>query len=452
MTTRDDFSDLADLLTDAQATADREFASRLDPEVVAAAEKARKRRRRAALTVTLLVAAIVGTYIPVILLAPLGNATLTIVEPVITPPAAVELALPAVGVSAISITGAEQFEGTIGTGGILAASSAEARPIASVTKLVAALVILGAVPLEVGQPGPTLTFSEADEDLYDKYYVLGATILPMEEGSTMALSDALEMMLVTSATNYAAAVANWAFGSEAGFREATSAWLAAQGLTGTTIVEPTGIDAGNISTPSDLIVLGRMAMANPVIAAIVGSKALDVNGFAAERNTNTLIGHDGVNGIKTGTLDEAGSCLLFSAVVGVGGGITITAIGVVLGGANRDSVNREVSALLASVKSGFHDVMAVPKNDGFGTVTTAWGEESRIVAADNGTVFTWSDLPIAMTVETTPLAIGSKGDSVGTATIVAGEESDSVPLVLHSTIEGPDAWWRLTHPFQVLGF
>ena len=178
--------------------------------------------------------------------------------------------------------------------------------------------MLDAKPLGATEDGPTITFTKADADLYDKYYVLQATEQPMKAGSTLSERDALKLMLVVSASNYAEAVTDWAFGSQAGFRRATKTWLTAHGLTGTTIVEPTGIDSRNVSTPANLLTLGQDGTRKPVVAAIVASKYLDVPGFDALPNTNRLLAVDGVNGIKTGTLDAAGACLLFSAVVEVG--------------------------------------------------------------------------------------------------------------------------------------
>jgi D-alanyl-D-alanine carboxypeptidase (penicillin-binding protein 5/6) len=72
------------------------------------------------------------------------------------------------------------------------------------------------------------------------------------------------MMLVISASNYAEAASTWAFGSQPAFVSATKRWFAANGLAHTKIVEPTGIDPHNTSTPSDMIALGKLAMANPV--------------------------------------------------------------------------------------------------------------------------------------------------------------------------------------------
>ncbi|MBG6106951.1 hypothetical protein [Frigoribacterium sp. CG_9.8] len=238
-----------------------------DPAILARVRRRRLRRRVAGLVVLLMIVAAVGTYLPVTLLAPLGTAALTSTTPSVTAPGAVALTLPSTGESAVSVTGAEVFAGTVGTNGILAASGgAGPLPIASISKLITALVVLEAKPLTGTEPGPTLTFSKADHDLYDQYYVLGASVVAMKTGSTLSEHDALALMLVASACNYADAVSTWAFGSRARYLGAVKTYLAAHELSGTTIEEPTGISARNGSTPADLIAIGKLAMANPVVA------------------------------------------------------------------------------------------------------------------------------------------------------------------------------------------
>ena len=448
----DDADGLSALLARAGADADELQAHRLHPEVVAAGRRRRRRKRIAAAIVGFVIVAAIGTYVPATLLAPADAATATVRLPEVAQPAAAVLTLPQVGASAVSVTGAEQFDGTAGTDGILASSGDPGpHPIASISKLITTLVVLDAKPLGATENGPTITFTKADADLYDKYYVLQATEQPMKAGSTLSERDALKLMLVVSASNYAEAVTDWAFGSQAGFRRAMKTWLTAHGLTGTTIVEPTGIDSRNVSTPANLLTLGRMALANPLVASIVASKYLDVPGFDALPNTNRLLGSDGVNGIKTGTLDAAGACLLFSAVVEVGLAAPISVVGVILGGTDHNAVNDAAHKLLASIKAGFHRVPLLTGGDKLGTYTTAWGDSAAVVAADSASALAWSDLPITDTVATRPVTTARSGSEVGTATFVAGKSTITVPLALDGAIKGPDAWWRLTHPVELLG-
>lgn len=443
----DGFSDFTEMLRRAEAQ-DRQRPSRpAEPDPV---ERRRRRRRGrvAGLVVGLVVLAVVGTYIPLALTAPIGAAASTVHRPDVTPPAATTLAMPPEGESALSVAGADDYLGASASG-ILASSGGDSPlPIASISKLITAMVVLDAKPLRSGA-GPTLTFDKADHALYDKYYLLNATIAAMPTGSTMSEHDAIETMLVVSACNYAEAIADWAFGSNAGFVNATKRWLKAHGLGGTTMVEPTGIDDRNTSTPSDLIAIGKLAMANPAVAEIVAKTRLDVPALGGLPNTNDLLGSDGINGIKTGTLDSAGSDLLFSATMSVGTSTPLTIIGVVLGGDTHSSVNADVRALLTSLGSGFHEVSLATEGQQVGTYSTPWGSKATMVLGSSASVFTWSNTPITSTMTTTTLKTGADGEKVGTVTWKAGKNTVSVPVVLKGSIKPPSAWWRLTHPQQL---
>lgn len=195
-----------------------------------------------------------GGYAAWALTTPLAPPVITSEAPHAAPGPAAAIALPVDGASAISVTGGEEYLGADGFS--LAGGTGEARPIASISKLITALVVLDAHPLvDAVDPGPTITFDKADHDLYDAYYVRGVTIAAMPTGSSMSLHDALATMLIPSASNYAEAVSTWAFGSQSAFLRAARDWLAAQGMSGTTIVEPTGLSPRNISTPADLMIL-----------------------------------------------------------------------------------------------------------------------------------------------------------------------------------------------------
>jgi serine-type D-Ala-D-Ala carboxypeptidase (penicillin-binding protein 5/6) len=421
------------------------------PEAVAAAKRRRRNKRLAGIISTAVVLALVATYASLTLTAPVGAAAATTVRPDVTQPAAVSITLPKVGESAVSIAGADDYLGTKADGVFASSGGNAPLPMASISKLVTAMVVLNAKPLGASGTGPTITFDKADEALYDKYFALNATIAAMPTGSTMSEHDALETMLVVSACNYAEAMADWAFGSEAGFLYAAKTWLKAHGLNGTTMVEPTGVDARNTSTPSDLITLGKLAMANPAIAAIVAKTSLDVPSLSGMPNTNDLLGTDGVDGIKTGTLVPGGSDLLFSAVVPVGTSKPLTVTGVMLAGTTRSSVDSAVRDLISSIKSGFHDDQLATQGQVVGTYSTPWGAQASMVIDKDASLFTWSNTPITSTMTTTTLKTGANGEKVGSVTWVAGKNKVTVPVVLKGKIQGPSTWWRLTHPLQLLG-
>ena len=446
----DEFADFAAMLERGAAERDGNVVRAVDPAAIALRRRRRKRRGIIAAIVVLVVLAAIGTYIPLTLSAPAASATVHANPVNVTPSGAVTLSLPQVGESAVSVTGADDFEGTGGTNGILASSGGTGpMPIASISKLITALVILEAKPLGLTEPGPNITFSKADHALYDKYYVMLASIEPMSTGSVMSERDALTTILVASACNYAEAVSTWAFGTQASFLTAVRKWLTSHGLTSTKLVEPTGMNPRNVSTPADLLVIGKLAMANPLVASIVGSVNPVVANIGSIANTNDLLGVDGINGIKTGTLES--SALLFSAIVDVGTPSPITVVGVVLGGESRESVDAAARSLIASIKSGFHQVPLVARGDVLGSYTTPWKDDATIVAGADASVLTWSNAPVTSSMKTSTVTTAKNGSKVGSVTFVAGKATVTVPLVLKGGIKGPDAWWRLTHPSVLLG-
>lgn len=422
------------------------------PPPVDPVRRRRQRRRRTtiALIVTFAILAGSGGYAAYALTAPIGTATLDAEAPYVDAPPPAPIALPVDGAYAVSIAGADDYLGATASGIWASGGGDGARPIASISKLITALVVLDAKPLaDASDPGPTLTFDRADHALYDKYYVLGATIAAMPTGSSMTLHDALEAMLIVSACNYAEAVSTWAYGSQSAFLRATKNWLAANGLTSTTIVEPTGIDARNTSTPADLVALAKIAMANPAIAQIVGMPTLNVPNIPAALNTNDLLGTEGITGLKTGTLEDSGSNLLFSSTLDVGTGHPLSIVGVILGGYTHDAVNGEVRALLRSIQAGFQTVTLGEAGQRIGTYSTPWGESADIVLGESTSLLIWSDTEIDVSFTTTSLTTGSDGDTVGSVTWTVGPDTVTAPLVLDGTIEPPDAWWRLTHPLDL---
>jgi D-alanyl-D-alanine carboxypeptidase (penicillin-binding protein 5/6) len=442
----DELADLAELMRHEQ-----EFPARSSRD-----DATRRRRRRRGLIVTAVVTAIVlgtaGGYVGWALTAPLSAPVITSSTPEVAAPAAAVIALPSEGASAISVSGGDAYLGAAASGTWSASGTDEPRSIASISKLITALVVLDAKPLaNADDPGPTITFDKADHDLYDKYYVMGATIAAMPTGSSMSQRDALSTMLIPSASNYAEAVSTWAFGSQSAFLNATRRWLAAQGLTGTTIVEPTGISPRNTSTPADLLAIGKLAAANPAIAKIVATRSLSLPGPGGMSNTNDLLGSDGITGLKTGNLGEGSYSLLYTASLDVGTGEPLSVTGVVLGGQSRQSVNVSVLSLLDSIRGGFHEVPLSTAGQQVGSYSTPWGATARMVVAENSSIFTWSDTAITSTMDTTTPTAYEDGEVVGSITWNAGPNTVTAAVEVEGTIRPPTAWWRLTHPSELGG-
>lgn len=397
-------------------------------------------RRRIAVGIVALVVAAGGAYVPFALLAPVDAATASVTkwsEPVSR--AAQVLDTPDIGSSAI---------GAIGIPGLLAQSGTTAPvPIASISKVITALVVLDAKPLGVSDEGPLIIFDAEDAALYGKYLKVLGKVEPMLAGLEMTERDVLEVVLISSANNYAEALAEWAFGSQPAFIDAASAWLDNHGLLSTSIVEPTGMSPQNVSSAADLVRLGGIALEHPVVSSIVSSPSATVPYIGEIENTNELLGMGGVDGIKTGTLDEAGSCLLFSTDYVVGA-TTITVVGVVLGGVDHDSVDAAVAALLAGVGSGLHEVTLAVVGQEFGSLETDWDDDARAVATEDARVIVWSDEPITAKVDVREVTQTTAGAAAGQVAFSVAGTVITVPLAFDEPIDDPEIWWRLSRPWD----
>lgn len=404
---------------------------------MAGATRATYRRRRILVGALAAGALTVGIYTPVTLLAPVPTVAAEVAAAAEQAQPAAAPQLPGFGVAGITAVGE--------TATLAAVDDGAAHPIASITKTITALVVLQAKPMDADGDGETITLTAQDEAFADWQTANGGSAEPATAGVVMTQRDVLELMLLPSANNYAQTLATWAFGSEDAYVEAARAWLAAQGLTGTTINDASGYDDGNVSTVTDLLAIGQLVLADPVLSAIVASPTAEVPDIGTIENSNTLLGTDGVDGIKTGTAPLAGACLLFSADVAVGSQ-TVTLVGVVLGGDTHADVRAAADALIRTVTDGYREVTVVSAGTSFAEYDQVWGDGAAAVAAEDASLLVWSDTPITTAVDAGAVSLADAGTEVGSVTVTAGTRTVTVPLVLDATIDDPGVWWRLTNP------
>lgn len=406
----------------------------------AAARKRVYRRRRIvvfgslALVLGLLVGG--GVYTANALGAPVPAATPVVEQPAPIAAAPQQLALPGFGGYAV---------GAIGFDGLLAAGNADQQMAsASITKVITSLVILEQHPIAAGENGPDIQYTDADVDIYWDMIAQNGSVAPVEAGATLSLRESLDALLLPSGNNYAISLANWAFGSEQGLVDAARVWLDAHGLVNTRIADASGLSLDNVSTPADLVKLGELALADPVLAEIVATQQVDIPELGTLENSNKLLGTHGVDGIKTGTTDDAAN-LLFSADYAVGD-TTVTVVGVLLGGENHAMLREAIATLLDSVAPGFHQVTPLQAGQELASYDTPWGDTANARAADGASVVVWSDTPVEVEVRAEPLALAAEGAEVGSVIVRAGAQEITVPLVLDAEIDDPGTWWRLANP------
>jgi D-alanyl-D-alanine carboxypeptidase (penicillin-binding protein 5/6) len=98
-----------------------------------------------------------------------------------------------------------------------------------------------------------------------------------------------------------------------------------------------------VSTAADQVRLVERAMRLPVFASIVGASSASLPVAGTVHNTNTLLGHNGFVGVKTGSDDAAGGCFAFRALRWIDGKRT-TITGVVLGQPGDDQIAAGLAA------------------------------------------------------------------------------------------------------------
>jgi len=209
---------------------------------------------------------------------------------------------PARGVSAADVSGFGVVDGPGAT-----------RPvrIASVTKVMTAYVILHDHPLPDGGWGPSIEVQPSEAAAYPSQVRAGDSLVPVAAGEKLSERQALEALLLPSADNIALILARWDAGSQAAFVARMNATAGGLGMTGTSYTDPAGFSS--ISTAADQVRLGMAAMRVPALAAIVAMPAAVVPEAGVVRNYNALLGQDRIVGLKTGSMQAAGGCVLLAA-------------------------------------------------------------------------------------------------------------------------------------------
>jgi D-alanyl-D-alanine carboxypeptidase (penicillin-binding protein 5/6) len=366
------------------------------------------------------------------------------------PPTVQAVEFETVAAPAATVTWPAQGSAAVGIAGLsTAASIPDAVSIASITKVVSTLMVLDRMPLALGEQGPEFEFTRRDSVKYWDYRRSDQSALDVPVGGVLTEYQLLQGTLMGSANNYIDRLSSEIWGSDREFAKAAEVWLRERGLTGITVVTPSGFDERNVATPEALVALGERAMQNPVFAEIVGTVSVDLPGAGTVVNTNGMLTDPGVVGIKTGTL--VGWNLLAAKDVTVGD-TTVRLFATALNQADDEQRLAVTRGLFAETEAALQaQEPAVPQGTVIGQVTTPWGEEVDVISDADADVVLWNG---TLAQATAAFALGDEreeGDAVGTLTTAGPINTTTTPAVLAEDIEGPSPWWRLTHPLELLG-
>jgi D-alanyl-D-alanine carboxypeptidase (penicillin-binding protein 5/6) len=250
---------------------------------------------------------------------------------------------------------------------LLARNAHDRLPIASITKLMTALLTVSNA-----KPNDLVVVDSAAAG------VTGSTI-GLRAGERLRVRELLAAALIQSANDSAVALGEY-IETRTGdpFAELMNSRAQSLGLEDTRFVRPDGLDAaGQYSSAWDVTKLGLVAMRNPVIRQLVRQESATISGGRTLSTWNDLLGEfPGVFGVKTGHTSVAGWSQVAAAR---GNGVTIYAT--VLGSPSRSVRNGDLEELLGWGMSRYAVVPLAPAGRVYGRVDVTYGEEAVPVVA-----------------------------------------------------------------------
>jgi len=188
----------------------------------------------------------------------------------------------------------------------------EPRPIASITKLMTAMVILDS-SLELQE---RITITKDDRDL------LRLTGSRLKYGATLTREQLLRLALMASENRASNALARTYPGGRQAFIEAMNRKAGALGMHDSRFADPAGLDAGNVASARDIVKMVQAAQAYPLIREATTTRTIGVRPYKGRGelkfgNTNRLLKNKAwaIKLSKTGYINEAGRCLVMQAEI-----------------------------------------------------------------------------------------------------------------------------------------
>ncbi|HET6507696.1 MAG TPA: D-alanyl-D-alanine carboxypeptidase family protein [Baekduia sp.] len=323
------------------------------------------------------------------------------------------------------------------TGDVVYQRNADKRAlIASTTKLMTALV--------------TLEHASLDDVMttIDYHASPAESLAGFGRGERVTVRDLLRALLITSANDAAATLAQRVGGTRAKFVEMMNERAKQLGLDGTHYDNPIGLDgSSNYSTAADLAKLTLILRRNAFFRETTDLRSVTLKSGDHPRtfaNRNLLVRSWGpANGVKTGHTNSAGYILVGSA-----SRAGITVISVVLGDPSENARDDDSLALLKYGLARYHVVTAVRRGQVVAHAALSHRDDRvALTAADTVKRTTRRGDQLVVTVTGAPTTIDGplpKGARVGTVNVVQrGKVVARVPLVTADAVDAASFFDRL---------
>jgi serine-type D-Ala-D-Ala carboxypeptidase (penicillin-binding protein 5/6) len=365
-------------------------------------------------------------------------------------------------------------------------------PIASLTKMTTAVVILRDHPMAAGASGPSITVTADDVGQYHTDLQQDETNIPLQVGEQLTELQMLEALLNQSANDVAYSLAAWDAGSEPTFVTKMNALARSLGADGTHYVDASGFDPLSVSTASDTLRIAAAGMAIPAFAAVAGMSTVSLPLVGTVHNIVKEIGTDGVVGVKSGYTSQAAGCMVLAGFRTIAGRsvlvlasalgqqvqpaataaptpsagaaatpspttTTTTTTAPAVGGPGNALeaqypllyTGPVVEGLLDASEAAVVPVALTTRGRVQAVASTNWGggrQQVPALASRTAWLLGWPGQHVVS--ETGPVADTgqrSAADPVGTTVYSLGSQTEIVPLRLAHTVAVPSWWWRVLH-------
>ncbi|WP_405943003.1 serine hydrolase [Streptomyces sp. NBC_00207] len=388
-----------------------------------------------------------GAYVAAQMLRPLPAPQMVSTETTRTVDGQFSVPWPAKGQGAVLLSGS----GEVGTFG-------EQKPVptASVAKVMTAYVILKGHPLRMADPGPEITVDAktvSDGKAENESRIVGLTA-----GQKFSQQDMLKMLMIPSGNNVARMLARWDTGtdSEAAFVAKMNAAAKELGMTNTTYTDPSGLDAGTVSTAADQLKLAEAVMKDEVFRSIVALPNAPIKGLSTPLDNNNDLLNSSIRGIKTGSSTPAGGALMWAAYKTVDNKDQLI-LGTLMdqhvdgpdlnGGNSLILVQDNSKKIIEAVRGALASAPVIRKGQQVGYLDDGLGGRMPLVATKDLKVIgvPGQQLKLSLTPGASPLPHTAKaGTEVATLTVGEGDGAKSVPVAVEKDMAEPSFGTRMT--------
>ncbi|EFL23883.1 putative D-alanyl-D-alanine carboxypeptidase [Streptomyces himastatinicus ATCC 53653] len=336
--------------------------------------------------------------------------------------------------------------GSLGTSG-----AQKAVPIASVTKVMTAYVVLKDHPLKAGAEGPRI---EIDATAAEESGSADESRASVKEGQSFTQHQLLQLLLINSSNNIARLLARWDAGSLDAFTKKMNDAAKSLGMKNTTYTDPSGLKETTKSTASDQLKLAKAAMQSEAFREVVATPNTQIPGLDGKiYNNNNLLVKPGVIGIKTGSSTPAGGALMWGAVRTIDGkkqrilGVVLEQRAPTTLDASLQLAQTESYKLITAAQDALTSATVIKKGDVVGQVDDGLGGTTPVVATKDLKAVGWAGLNVDIKIgdggKTIPHT-AKAGTVVGEVTVGSGPGRVKAPVALQNDLSEPSFGAKLT--------